>query len=125
MIEKMLFSRHKLEQLALEEIQAGPQLGLFKGKTEEAPAILSSSQDKLLELLASRAEWNNQELYSVLLHNELLPQEMLPLMLKLIASGRLEVLDEKKKKLKEPGTLPVTQTAYKLPVPSRYFRLMQ
>lgn len=124
MMEKMIISVQKLKQQALEERQAGLQLGLFGAKTKEQPTENDSFREQLLKLLARQPEWNNQELYQAMLHEELLPREASPLLQALHEAGQLEVLDEKKKKLKSPGTFPINQTAYKLPAPSRYFRLV-
>ena len=124
MMEKMLLSRHKLELQALEKTRAGLQLGLFAGQPSGQQKSTYSLGEQVTKLLSGQPEWNNQELYHALLHEGLLPKEAVTTLQAMVETGKLEVLDEKKKKLKTPGSLPITQTASKLPAPSRYFRLV-
>lgn len=124
MMEKMLLARRRLEELQARQLQTGNQLGLF-GSNAAAKTETVAAADHLVQLLARQGEWSNQELYGALLQQELLPQEAAKLIQELIGTGKLEVLDEKKKKKAATDALGISHTAYKLPAPSRYFRLKQ
>lgn len=123
MAEKMLLAKAKLVRLTLEEKLAGNQLGLFNSGTQEAGVLAEELEAEITSLLARQPEWDNQALYNALLHAEILPQQAIPVVEQLITQKKLEVLDEKRKKTKAIAPLPLNQTAYKLPAPSRYFRL--
>ncbi|WP_040396456.1 hypothetical protein [Cesiribacter andamanensis] len=121
MMEKMLQARQKLQQREVQQMETGDQLGLFAAPP--SPAAPANLQDRLLALLARQPEWSNQELYKALLQQELLPQDVLAPLAALVNAGILQVLNEKKKKIKEPITLPLSHTAFKLPAPACFFRL--
>lgn len=125
-MEKLLQARHHLRMLAQQHVQAGNQLGLFGSTAPQAPAAPSEEITHLLLLLFSQQpEWDNQRLYEALLQQEILPQQAVPPLLQLASGGKVEVLDEKKKKIKNADSLGLTPTAHKLPAPSRYFRLKE
>ncbi|AHM62468.1 hypothetical protein D770_21095 [Flammeovirgaceae bacterium 311] len=125
MMERMLLARQKLRKILLDNLQAGNQLGLFGSPASGERTASAANNDAVTLLLGREQEWDNQALYLALLKEEILPQEAVQVLQQLMDAGRLEVLDEKKKKLKSPGPIPLSHTAYKLPAPSRYFRLKQ
>ncbi|WP_224997584.1 hypothetical protein [Cesiribacter sp. SM1] len=126
MMEKMLQARQKLKKISEKNVQPGNQLGLFGGgstadaETDPAAAEINICVERIL---SAEEELDNQALYTLLLQHELLPQEGIQGLQYLIEAGKLDVLNEKKKKQKSAGTLPISHTAYKLPAPSCYFRL--
>lgn len=122
-MERMLQARQQLHALVQQQLLAGNQLGLFDATTmETAPATRPLAQ-QILQLFQEQPEWNNQELYKALLQQEILAPDASREITALAAAGKLELLNEKKKK-QPPTTNPaLSHTAYKLPAPSRYFRL--
>jgi hypothetical protein len=123
MMEKMLQARQRLAQKSLQQEESGDQLGLFAHASSNTASLAADLTEPLLALLARQPEWSNQELYTCLLQHEILPQQAIPPLLGLIEAGSLALLDEKKKKAKPNGALPLNHTAYKLPAASRFFRL--
>jgi hypothetical protein len=126
MMEKMLLARQRLKKISEKNVQSGNQLGLFGGGSAiEAGADLAAAEIGMYieQILSTEEELDNQALYTLLLQHELLPQEGILGLQLLIEAGKLEVLNEKKKKLKAAGPLPISHTASKLPAPSCYFRL--
>lgn len=123
MMEKMLQARSKLEALQAQQLQTGAQLGLF-GVPAPSDATPDAGVDPptVEQLIWQKQEWNNQDLYKALLTQEIPVQEGIKVVQALIAAGKLEVLDEKKKKYPTAANLALTNTAFKLPAPSRYFR---
>ncbi len=123
-MEKMLQARQQLTLLAQQQLQAGNQLGLF-GACIGTAETRTPVTEHLLQLFALQPEWNNQSLYKALLQQEILPPEATKEILALLAAGKLEMLDEKKKKQPVTASIALSHTAYKLPAPARYFRLKQ
>jgi hypothetical protein len=123
MMEKMLQARYQLELLQARQLQTGAQLGLFGARcSAQAPAETNHPAAVLEHLFSQKPEWNNQELYKAILEQELSVQEAGKAVLALIEAGKVEVLDEKKKKQPAIASLSLSNTAFKLPAPSRFFR---
>lgn len=122
MMEKMLLASQCLEVQKAQQLQFGAQLGLFK--TTELPDGMpnAASIAALEQLFSQQAEWDNQALYKAILEQEIPVQEATTAVQELLKAGAIEVLNEKKKKLVDSSALSLTNTAFKLPAPSRFFR---